>query len=331
MPQLRQNIVSGEWIVISPERAKRPNEFVSASQPKAKARQDCPFCVGSQDYQQRRLQHYETDLVYVLANKFPAFVEQAKPTTVQIKTVEDDFYLSKPAVGGHDVLVIKDHQQDLYTFSKEIWRDLLVMAQLRYRHFGRNCQSQYTTLIYNEQSAAGASILHPHAQIFSADIVPNIINRELTHSQIYFQNNGQSVFAALIEHEKQFKQRLVEENEHYLAFTQYAARFPFETWIVPKYQNSHFESINHQQLASLIPLLIKVFKKLGLTLNNPAVNFFIHSAPHALKEVEHFRWHLEIAPRLTNYGGFELGSGLIIDIISPESAAEWLNAPRSAK
>ena len=132
----------------------------------------------------------------------------------------------------------------------------------------------------------------------------------------------------MIHHEQTFAKRIIAQNDQYIAFVQYAARFPFETWIVPKYQASRFDKISASQLAALIPVLSKAMSKINVALNEPALNFYIHSAPNSLEEAEFYRWHLEIAPRLGNFGGYEMGSGVVIDVFSPEVAADYLNGKR---
>ncbi|MDP3992766.1 MAG: galactose-1-phosphate uridylyltransferase [bacterium] len=328
MPQLRQNIITGDWVVIAPERAKRPSEFVSASQPTPTSKEKCPFCPANDNYTKNRLAHYETDLVYVIPNKYPAFVEDPTRCSDRSFKVENDFFVAKPSLGGHDVIIVKDHDRPLPKFDHSTWRDLLVMIKKRYEHFDKLCNNDYTMAIYNEKSAAGASIVHPHAQVFSSNIIPNLISRELAECQHYFELNSRSPFDDVISHEQKFEKRIIAENEHYIAFVQYAARFPFETWILPKYQASRFDKISAAQLASLIPVLAKAMTKINLALNEPALNFYIHSAPNSLEEAEYYRWHLEIAPRLGNFGGYEMGSGVVIDVFSPEVAAEYLNGQR---
>lgn len=328
MPQLRQNIITSDWVVIAPERAKRPSEFVVATQPNSPAKDNCPFCIESENYSKNRLEHYETDLVYVIPNKYPAFVENPARCSERSYKVENNFFLAKPSLGGHDVVIIKDHSLTLADFKRDIWRDLFVIARKRYQHFDELCNNLYTMMIYNEKSPAGASIVHPHAQIFSSNIVPNLITRELAQTERYFEKYDTSAFADLVGHEQQFGRRVLAENEHYLAFVQYAARFPFETWIVPKYQISRFDKISTRQLAALIPIITKTFAKINSALNNPPLNFYIHSAPNSIEEAEYYRWHLEIAPRLGNFGGYEMGSGVVIDVFSPETAAEYLNGIR---
>ena len=179
--------------------------------------------------------------------------------------------------------------------------------------------------IYNQGHAAGASIIHPHAQIFSSNLVPNLMAQELSQCQQHFLNFGRSAFVDLVSHELKFSKRVIAENDYYVAFIQFAARFPFETWIVPKYQLSRFDKISHTQLSAVVPIMRQVIKKFGQTLQQPPLNFYIHSAPNSIEEVEYFRWHLEIVPRISTFGGFELGSNTIIDVMSPEIAAEYLN------
>lgn len=324
MPQLRQNIITGEWVVIAPERAKRPSEFVAATQAKT-PKDNCVFCPESENYAKNRLEHYETDHIYVIPNKFPAFVEDPSRCSERSFKVEDDFYRAKASLGGHDVVIIKDHDVPLANFTREIWRDLFVIIRKRYQHFDKVCNNEYTMAIYNEGPTAGASIVHPHAQIFSSSIVPNAITRELAECERYFQLNSRSAFADLIEHEQKFSKRIIAENDHYLGLVQYAARLPFESWIVPKYQRSRFDKVATTELAALVGVMKETMDKINHRLNNPPLNFYIHTAPNSLDEAEYYRWHLEITPRLATFGGYELGSDVIIDVFSPEAAARFLN------
>lgn len=179
-------------------------------------------------------------------------------------------------------------------------------------------------LIYNQGVKSGASIHHPHAQIFASNIIPNHISKEIAGSERYFENNGGCVFCDLIKHEQFNKARVIAENESFIAFTFYAARFPFETWIMPKIHRAHFEDDTQEMLKPLSEIMENVIQKIGKTLQKPDLNFWLHDLPTTLEKASYFHWHIEIAPRVSSYGGFELGAGTIIDIIAPEDAAEYL-------
>lgn len=321
MPQLRQNIITGEWVVIAPERAKRPDEYVKATTVKRQSKIDCPFCVTSDEYQ-KRYKKYDSKNVYIAANKFPVFIEDGENISARSYKIEDNFYRARPSVGGHDIVVVKDHDNDLMKFSRQTWLEILQAFKKRYEYYASK-GANYTMPIYNHGPEAGASIEHPHAQIFASNIIPNIPRMELHKSQEYWEKNGECVFCKLIEHEKQNKIRIIFENKDFIAFTFYAARFPFEIWILPKKHSDRFEKDSIYK--SLAETLQKVFSKLDNSLNNPPLNLFLHSLSNTVKSASYYHWHIEIAPRLANYGGFELGAGTIIDVVSPEKAAEFLN------
>lgn len=325
MPQLRQNIITGDWVVIAPERSKRPNDFIVAESTKPSAKLADPFALGGEVYQHRLGHLYETDRIYTIPNSFPAFVED--PDNCSHRTYElEDFYRARPSTGGHDVVIIKEADQTIYDFPTETWQQLFEVVQRRYQYWRRDCNTEHTMLIYNHGARAGASIAHPHAQIFASNIVPNAISREITGAQEYFTNNGRSVFEDLLQHERKQRHRIIAENDEFLVFTFYAARFPFEAWVMPKENIGHFEAERPAFIHSLAGLMKKVMAMYDRVLARPHLNFFLHDLPKSIGEAEFYRWHIEITPRLGTYGGYELGSGVVIDVMSPEDAAEFMRS-----
>lgn len=324
MPQLRQNIITGEWVVIAPERAKRPSDFIGRKEvARPEEGEDDVFAVGGVAWK-GRIADLDTERTYTIPNKYPAFITNLSHASTRSHRIEDDFYRIRPSVGGHDVIVIKDPEGGPTKFDEKTWYELLSTFQKRYHHYEENSKSIYTMPIYNHKPEAAASIWHPHAQIFASTVVPNLVMKELHNSQKYYEHNGVSVFADLLEHEKKEKTRVVAENKDFLAFTFFAARFPFETWILPKRHHDKFEEITLAETKSLAKICKDIFGKLDDTLDDPPLNFFIHSAPNSADNTAYYSWHMEIGPRLANYGGFELGSGMVIDVVSPEKAAKYL-------
>lgn len=330
MPQLRQNIVTGEWVVIAPERAKRPSDFHASAlaaqpsdAPKKKHPDPSPFTVGG-DAWRHRIKSADTTYTYTAQNKYPAFVCDEKLCTTRSYYPEGSFYRAKAAVGEHDVIVVKDPDLSVYTFPLPVWEDLFLAYQLRYLSYLRNPAIEHVMPIYNHGSAAGASIMHPHGQIFASPIIPNYIEHELAGAERYYTNNGVNVFGDLVEHEKKEEVRVISSNPDFIAFTFFAARFPFEIWVVPTAQESHYAKIKAGARKNLAKIMKDVMRMIGGTLREPSLNFWIHSQPTTMEETRPYRWHLEIAPRIGGYGGFELGSGTVIDIMSPEIAAHHL-------
>lgn len=327
MPQLRQNIITGEWVVFAPERAKRPSDYISVTTEKKQKSEDCTFCEDTKksDYA-NRIKTFDRPQTFVLPNKFPAFVEDPDACTTKLYKVEEDFYKLKMSLGGHDIVVVRDHNQSLPTFTNVIWRDIFETFQDRYKYFESLCNVEYVMPIYNHGPEAGASIDHPHAQIFTSSIVPNIVNRELTHSATYYSDKKSCPFCDMVQHEIEQNTRLLYQNDDFIAFNFFAARFPFEIWILPKQHQSHFNNVSGKKMDNLIEICRQVFGRLNVVLNDPSVNFFLHSSPcgNSGKNLDYYHWHLEVAPRLSNYGGFEMGSGVVINVITPEQAADYL-------
>lgn len=327
MPQLRQNIITGEWVVIAPARSKKPDDYIRAQKREVKDEtgSTCVFCFGGAEHR-RRLLTFDNKNTWTIQNKFPAFVCDEKECSSRTRSFypEHSFYRVKAAVGEHDVIVIKDHSKILPKFSQSVWSDLLATIQLRMIEHHRNEVINHIMPIYNHGPEAGASIAHPHAQIFSGPVIPNIINRELDGSQKYFENNGICVFCDLVTHEKKEKLRVVGENEHFLAFTFFAARFPFEIWVLPKKHQSNFERLKSDERHDLSLIMQLIMTRLDKLLANPPLNWWIHSLPTIQTDSASYHWHIEIAPRLTGYGGFEMGSGMVIDVQDPEESAAYL-------
>jgi len=109
------------------------------------------------------------------------------------------------------------------------------------------------------------------------------------------------------------------------SFTFFASRFPFEVWILPKKHGARFEIITAKEITELVEIFSKVMKKLSKSLNAPPYNYFIHTAPAKIGHHSiYYHWHLEITPRLSKLGAYEIGSDVVIDVVSPESAAKFL-------
>lgn len=327
MPQLRQNIITGEWVVMAPERAKRPGDFVNDVEEVKQSSTDCPFCVGSPSYEGRYREH-DTPLTYMIPNKFPAFVAEGEHE-VRNYTPAEGFYQAKPAIGGHDIVVVKEHDLRLPDFSPSTMTELLQSLQKRYGVYRDYPEVEYVMAIYNHGKGAASSLSHPHAQLFASSIIPNQVTKELHGSERHYELTGECVFCAMLEHELNEKVRVIAENDDFAAFTFFAARFPFEIWILPKTHQSAYEQASAAQLEGLAAILKSSLQLLDATLKDPALNFFIHSLPTTSETADYYHWHLEITPRVTNYGGFEIGGGTVIDVVSPEQAAQFLNEQRN--
>lgn len=320
-PILRQDIITGDWVVIAPGRARRPDDFVHPKPELQKKKNSCPFCVGSPGYKDNAKIRIDCENIYVIENKFPAFYDNEASSR---SYYPEDFYRERPSVGKHEVVVIKDHNISLTKFSKSLTSEMFFAILMRYKEIKKDNQVFSITPIYNHGPEAGASIEHPHAQIFASGIVANTVNREMDGAERYFGVNGACVFCDIIKHEKREKKRIVYENDYFLAFCPFASRLPFNIWVIPKKHESQFENSSQNQIDEFADATMETLSALEKIIPGLALNMYIRTLPTTLDNSEFYHWYLEITPRLTLFGGFELGSDVIINVIPPEKATEYL-------
>jgi UDPglucose--hexose-1-phosphate uridylyltransferase len=131
------------------------------------------------------------------------------------------------------------------------------------------------------------------------------------------------VFCRIVSTEIAEGRRVVTQDRDFLSVSPYAARFPFETWILPKVHGAAFEGLTDSDCLSFAGILRDSLRRLHQMLDDPDLNFYIHTAPVGTKE-EEFHWHLEITPRFAELAGFERGTGMFINQVLPEDAASIL-------
>ena len=127
------------------------------------------------------------------------------------------------------------------------------------------------------------------------------------------------------------KDRIVLDLDGFIAVTPFAARFPFETWILPKKHCADYTCLDSESLRNLGKVMKIVLSKLKKGLNDPPYNYVIHTAPFRRQKAgywktvdQDYHWHIEIMPRLTRVAGFEWGTGFYICPLPPEDAAAFL-------
>jgi UDPglucose--hexose-1-phosphate uridylyltransferase len=147
---------------------------------------------------------------------------------------------------------------------------------------------------------------------------------EIDGAKTYYYYKERCVFCDIIRQELSQGDRIVHENEQFVAFKPFAARFPFETWIAPKDHKDSFGDIDEAEIDGLADVMHSTLQKLIKTLDNPPFNFVIHTSPCDEHCADYYHWHIEILPRLSKTAGFEWGSGFYINPVAPEKAAQFL-------
>lgn len=330
MPELRKDIITGEWVIVAVERAKRPENFRDQLKVKAGHGNICPFCSGNEymtpgevfsiDFVKNREANTPGWQVRVVPNKFPALLPN-----VELAQTKVGIYDIMSGFGVHEVIIhAPTHICNISELNDEEL-GLVVSAYIqRMNELKKDERIKSIIVMLNQGREAGASIEHSHSQVFGLPFIPPVIGEELSGTMLHFNNNDTCAMCDIIKFEKEEGKRVVFEDECFIILQPFASKNPFETWIVPKRHNPDFETITKEELRSFSHCLKLVVDFFYTELNNPSFNYYIHSAPALIDASKYFHWHLEFLPKLTIRAGFEIGTGVDINIASPEQTSDFM-------
>jgi UDPglucose--hexose-1-phosphate uridylyltransferase len=224
-----------------------------------------------------------------------------------------ELFASRPAVGGHEVIVnAPEHATAMAALSEERFLGAIETWRERMR---AHADAAYVQLVVNEGAGAGASLPHTHAQLYALPFVPAAVARERERAGAYRERNtGSGLLTDVLVEEVRRRERLVAIDDEAALICPWASRSPYELRIVPRREQARFEqgTGGGAMIRTAMRLLAERFG------GPPELNLWVATAPRG---AETFHWHVDIAPRLTIKAGFELGSGVDINIYPPERAA----------
>jgi UDPglucose--hexose-1-phosphate uridylyltransferase len=242
-----------------------------------------------------------------------AFAATGDPLLESRRSGEPNLFVSRPASGGHEVLISgPEHVTTLCELSEE---QLAVAVATWRERIRAHAGASYVQLIVNEGGGAGASLEHSHAQLYALDFVPAAVARERERVGAYAERTaGGSLLSDVLVAEVRRRERLVAIDDEAALICPWASRSPFELRIVPRAATASFadDDAGEAMLHTALRLLCERFD------GSPELNLWIRTAPRG---AEHFHWHIDIAPRLSVKAGFELSTGVDINIYPPERAA----------
>ncbi|HEY1786405.1 MAG TPA: HIT domain-containing protein, partial [Pirellulales bacterium] len=183
---------------------------------------------------------------------------------------------------------------------------------------------RYGLVFKNVGLAAGASLEHLHSQLLGTPIVPSTVIEELAGAGQYFERRGECAWCRMVRDALEDGLRVVAEEGPFVAVCPFAARFSWETWILPRRHASHFHGIEEVSLAQLAQITGRVLGAMERVIPRLSYNYIIHSGPFDTHSLDHYHWHMEIIPRVASVAGFEWGTGYFINPVLPEEAAESL-------
>lgn len=339
-------IVPSESVLVATARSMRPKKAEELAPRDTRQHVDtCPFCRGNEHQTPPALASYPPSGEWALR-----IVENLYPVLGDDRTQANFSFGLQQIIDGygrHEVVI--DHpshgiavQEMTAEHIAAIFRAYQGRMQALYE---QNSRLKYVLVFKNFGPAAGASIAHTHSQIIAMPVVPENVQNEVQHSHAFFQRNHHCIFCALIDEALTFEatvydratgevrrrinvgQYVVERGEKFIAIKPFASRFEWEVHVLPLHHQSDFLSVSEDDFLDFANVLRRTMARLEAVIGGAQYNYFLHSVPHDDHRGEHapsYHWHLEICPRTSVPTGFELGSGLFVNTISPEAAAERL-------
>lgn len=323
MSQLRLNPLTGRWVTLVADRAKRPTDFAPRlAQVEADPSRPCPFCPGNEEATPPALEQVDSEgkwTLRVVPNLYPAFEGDGNLTVRNLGPV----HTMADASGIHEVFVITpDHTSGVGTFADNVIRNIMTALRRRFEEHARTPNVRYTQAFINHGREAGASLAHPHGQILGLPFVPGEI---LEEERAFERFKGGCILCATIDAERVDNKRVVLESEHAVVVTPYWSGSPYELLIIPASHDAHLTDSSDDVLTAIGIAIRDAIRMLNNTLGDVAYNLVFHTAPS--HHAGNFHWHVHLWPKLTTTAGFEKGTGVLINIVPPEDAAfELLSA-----
>ena len=326
MNELRRDPITGRWIIVFLD--KIPSASDLKAEPYAKKKDNCPFCWGNEAMTPPEIVAHRKYgpanspnwTVRVVPNKFPALKIEGELNKEGIGVFD-----VMNGIGAHEVIIdTPDHMKDMadlsYAETEEVvWTYLARSIDLR-----RDKRFKYMLIFKNYGKSAGASLEHPHSQLIALPIVPKRVHEEIEGAAKYYDYKERCVYCDMVREETEEKDRIVYEDEKFMAFCPFVSRFPYEVWILPKKHQSDFINTDRDSVPGLAKGLRDSLRRIKTFLSDPPYNFIIHTSPVNGHEREDYHWHIEIMPKLSKIAGFEWGSGFYINPVPPDIAAKNL-------
>jgi UDPglucose--hexose-1-phosphate uridylyltransferase len=323
LPEVRIDPLSGLKSIVAAERAQRPGGGLRADPADPLDPDTDPFAEGHEDRTPPEIYAVRPAggppnspgwTVRVVPNLYPALDPDTGEPPRFAKT---DLFSAAPATGAHEVIV--NGPQPVISLSQlpleqvgaamDVWRE-----RMRAHH-----DAAYVHLIVNERREAGASLPHTHAQLYALDFVPAAVARERERFGAYATRTmGHNLLEDLVAEEVKLRDRLVAVDDEAVLLAPYGARLPYQLMLVPRRPRMRFEDDGPTGAPMLHDALSRLARRLGAA---PALNLWVRTAPRG---AEYFCWRIDILPRLTHLAGLELGAGVHVNIVAPETVAAEL-------
>lgn len=336
MSDFRYDPINDQWVSIARNRRDRPMELLTIEQ--IRQQLICPFCRGNEEETPEALAAYKVNgdlltpdddpsnwTVRVIPNRYPSFSSRSQATRDEADTGTQDFgpFQSNRSHGIQELIIPSSRH---ITSLSELTDDELTLSfracQDRMSHVKSLEFVKHAMLFMNCRLAAGASIGHIHTQLLGSPVVSSQLVSRAQRNEAHFKQHGRAAVESMADWEIEQEVRIVEATENFCIVCPFASRFAFQVWIIPRAQDFDFLTCSAQVRDELAMHCRSLVSRFEMLLDHPAYNILFHVDPYAMSHGG--QGYFELFPRLTRAAGFEWGTGIWVNPVSPEAAARRL-------
>jgi len=298
----------------------RPTDFATRIQTvESDPSRPCPFCPGHEDPSAPAMLTIgdgDDWKMRVIPNLYPAFDGEDSLAVRNLGPV----HVMAEASGTHEVFVFtRDHHSGIDTFGDDSCGQIMSVLKQRLLDHAATRNIRYTQAIVNHGREAGASLSHPHGQLLGLPFVPGEI---LDEERAFVRFEGGCILCATVESELVSGERVVLATDDAVVVCPFWSGGPYEMLVIPRHHDQHLPDASDESLAGVGRAIRDALAHLNAVFPDVSFNLVFHTAPH--QHDGPFHWHAHLWPKLTTVAGFERGTGVMINIVPPEQAADEL-------
>jgi UDPglucose--hexose-1-phosphate uridylyltransferase len=323
MGDLRKDPTRGRWVLVRPP----TSSFVPT--------RECPFCPGNEHLTPPEIAAYRKEGA---SPDSPGWSVRVIPEADPYFRIERE--LTREGVGLYDrisprgatelIVESPEHTDTPGTLPQVQWEQVLWMYRERIRDLKQDLSIR-DILVTRRHHMPGARIVHPYSRLTAIPIIFDEVRRKLRECREYYEYKRRCVYCDIIRQELLAEDRVVHQTDHFVALSPYAARSPYETWILPRQHNCAYEdALGGRVVSDLAALLSSYFRTLAGRLGDPTLEMTLYTAPNRRAKVlpgewmtlaEDYHWHIEITPNLLRRS---MVGGIYVNETPPEEAARRL-------
>ena len=332
-PHRRYNPLTGDWILVSPHRAKRPwqgQQEEIAGENKPQYDEGCYLCPGNERAGGKTNPDYKD--TFVFKNDFSALLEDSPEVNID----EGELFKAESERGICRVICFSPrHDLTIPEMDVEAIEKVVNLWQKEYTELGSNDFINHVQIFENKGAIMGCSNPHPHGQIWAQSSIPGEVRKECDMQEAYFKKHGTQLLMDYLIKELEKGERIVVENESFVALVPYWATWPFETMILPKRAIQNINQLTAEEKTRFADM----YKKLTIKYDNMFNVSFpysagIHQAPTDGKEHLEWQMHMHFYPPLLRSAtvkkfmvGYEMLANAQRDITAEQSAQRLRELP----